>query len=90
MRADISCHWTQGDNFMVLDCGGGTVDITTHRCLSKSPFRLRELTRPAGGDWGSTKVDAEFAAFLKDLLGGGRFADIQKTPSYLELTVRPP
>jgi hypothetical protein len=76
------------DEFMVLDCGGGTVDITMHRSLSKEPFRLQELARPEGGDWGSMYVDEEFGAFLSDLLGTGRFADLKKTPSYLELMVR--
>ena len=73
---------------MVLDCGGGTVDITTHRCLSKLPFRLQEVAHPEGGGWGSTYVDAQFGLFLQDLLGDGRYADIQKTPSCLDLMVR--
>jgi hypothetical protein len=76
------------DQFMVLDCGGGTVDITMHRSLSKEPFRLQELARPEGGDWGSTYVDEQFGAFMSKLLGAGRFADLKKTASYLELMVR--
>lgn len=73
---------------MVLDCGGGTVDITMHRCLSKAPLQLAELAKPEGGDWGSTYVDAEFSTFLEELLGAGHFADLRKTVHYLEIMVR--
>ncbi len=86
---DTKGFLSTNDQFMVLDCGGGTVDITMHRSLSKTPFRLQELARPEGGDWGSTYVDEEFGAFLTELLGAGRFSDLKKTPSYLELMVRP-
>ena len=73
---------------MVLDCGGGTVDITMHRCLSNSPLRMAELAPPDGGDWGSTYVDAEFSTFLAQLLGASHFADVHKTVHYLEIMVR--
>jgi hypothetical protein len=73
---------------MVLDAGGGTVDITMHRCLSTSPFRLQEIACPEGGDWGSTYVDAELDAFVRELLGPNLFSDLQKTQSYLDLMVR--
>lgn len=36
---------------MVVDCGGGTVDITVHELLADK--RLKELQRATGGAHGS-------------------------------------
>ena len=53
----------------VLDCGGGTVDITMHRVEATIPLRLSEIRQPTGGPWGSTYVDAEFERFVESLIG---------------------
>lgn len=50
---------------MVLDCGGGTIDITSHLVESADPLQLSELAEPCGGAWGSSIVDARFKAFLQ-------------------------
>ena len=58
-----------GDRFMVLDCGGGTVDITMHKVECTQPLQLSEVRAPSGGPWGSTFVDKEFEEFLRKLIG---------------------
>ena len=74
-----------GDAFMMLDCGGGTADITVHRVARAAPeLRLDELRRPSGGPWGSAFVDAEFEAFLQRLVGGGAFRRLQASPCWVE------
>jgi molecular chaperone DnaK (HSP70) len=74
------------DKFLVLDCGGGTVDITMHKCLSKTPFRLEEIARPEGGDWGSTYVDESFVTFVGEMLGSpALLAQLRKSPHHLDL-----
>lgn len=50
---------------MVLDCGGGTIDITSHLVESSDPLQLSELAEPCGGAWGSSIVDARFKSFLQ-------------------------
>ncbi len=65
----------QGSRFMVLDCGGGTVDITVHEVVSISPLKMRALIIPTGGDWGGDYVNLEFKNFLKELLGPELFED---------------
>ena len=56
-----------GDRIMVLDCGGGTVDITTHE-LDRNKA-LREIIPGAGGAFGSIYVDKYFREeFLIDRL----------------------
>ena len=58
-----------GDRFMVLDCGGGTVDITMHQVEATKPLRLSEICAPDGGPFGSTFVDHAFEKFVQELMG---------------------
>ncbi|XP_049771131.1 heat shock 70 kDa protein 12A-like [Schistocerca cancellata] len=57
-----------GTRYMVVDCGGGTVDITVHE-LSSSRGTLRELHRATGGPWGSIGIDRAFEALLDEVFG---------------------
>ncbi|CAB1106382.1 unnamed protein product [Ectocarpus sp. CCAP 1310/34] len=57
--------WETGMKVMVLDCGGGTVDITTHHVVRMDPLGLEELEEPTGGPWGSTTADTKFKLFIK-------------------------
>jgi molecular chaperone DnaK (HSP70) len=57
---------------MVLDCGGGTVDITVHKlmCEPHEQFVCEELLPSSGGcEWGSKFVDLYFEKFLETLFG---------------------
>ena len=48
---------------MIVDCGGGTVDLTTRKLLEDD--QLGEVTERAGDFCGSTFIDKEFInAFL--------------------------
>jgi molecular chaperone DnaK (HSP70) len=48
----------EGSRFMVVDAGGGTVDITVHEVLPGK--KLREVATGTGGACGSTYVDRYF------------------------------
>jgi len=74
-----------GDKFMVLDCGGGTVDITMHRVRSKAPFRLEEIAVADGGAWGSTYIDKNFELFIEQLITTPHWKVFCETPFYVEL-----
>ena len=75
-----------GDTFMVLDCWGGTVDITMHRVAQKMPdLILDELRSPSGGPWGSTFIDAEFEAFLERLVGRDLFRSFKPSSPWVEV-----
>lgn len=57
---------------MVLDCGGGTVDITIHKltCNPDEKFLCEELLPSSGGcEWGSKYVDLHFESFMADFFG---------------------
>ena len=73
---------------MILDCGGGTVDVTVHSLVTNTPFRLNELAPPSGGPWGSTYVDAAFCKLLREMIGAANYDRITKRMVFLELMVR--
>lgn len=56
-----------GTKYLVLDAGGGTVDITVHEVVVGG--NLKELHKASGGAWGGTKVDEAFRQFLIKLVG---------------------
>ncbi|CAI2179278.1 13254_t:CDS:2 [Funneliformis geosporum] len=51
-----------GDSFMIVDCGGDTVNITTRELLEDD--KLTERTVRGGDYCGSTFVDQEFLKFI--------------------------
>ena len=66
---------------MVLDCGGGTVDITVHRllCAQNERFLCEELLPSSGGcEWGSKFVDQYFEKFLEEFFGEELFSTYKK------------
>jgi molecular chaperone DnaK (HSP70) len=68
----------EGVEFLVLDIGGGTVDITIHRVATAKPLVLDEITQPQGGPWGGIFVDQEFKTFLKRFFGTDIYERLQK------------
>ncbi|MBR8834292.1 MAG: HSP70 family protein [Stigonema ocellatum SAG 48.90 = DSM 106950] len=74
-----------GTRFMVVDCGGGTVDITVHEVVSGKG--LQEVAEGTGGAYGSTYVDRSFREFLEKKLTAAaieRFHD-EEPVDYLEM-----
>lgn len=51
-----------GDNYMVVDCGGGTVDLTVRKYIEKE--KIEEMTARTGLPCGSTSVDDRFSETL--------------------------
>ncbi len=49
---------SEGIHFMVVDSGGGTVDITVHEVIKGK--KLKEVVQGTGGAYGSTYVDRYF------------------------------
>src|SRR6266536_2540639 len=52
---------------MIVDCGGGTVDLTTRKLINDD--QLGEITERAGDFCGSTFIDVEFIKYLRKTLG---------------------
>jgi molecular chaperone DnaK (HSP70) len=55
------------EKFMVVDCGGGTVDLTTRRLLKDN--KLGETVKSRGGVCGGSFVDDNFIEFLASKVG---------------------
>jgi hypothetical protein len=49
---------------MVVNCGGGTVDLTTCKLVGNNPLQLDEITERIGDFCGGTFIDREFVQFL--------------------------
>ncbi|OWF53934.1 heat shock 70 kDa protein 12B-like [Mizuhopecten yessoensis] len=56
-----------GTKYMVLDAGGGTIDVTVHQVQKNGT--IREIHKASGGNWGGTSVDEEFESLLSDIVG---------------------
>ncbi|XP_039593141.1 heat shock 70 kDa protein 12A isoform X2 [Polypterus senegalus] len=58
----------EGDRYVVVDCGGGTVDLTVHQ-IRLPEGHLKELYKASGGPYGSVGVDYEFEKLLCKIFG---------------------
>ncbi|KAL3878917.1 hypothetical protein ACJMK2_031243 [Sinanodonta woodiana] len=56
-----------GTRYIVVDAGGGTVDITIHEILEDG--NVKELYKATGGAWGGQEVDEAFNQFLIKIFG---------------------
>ncbi|KAF0513799.1 actin-like ATPase domain-containing protein [Gigaspora margarita] len=61
------CLTDDGISFLTIDCGGGTVDLTTRKVLPDK--KLSEITERTGDFCGSTFIDEEFIKFMKFKVG---------------------
>ncbi|XP_069131206.1 heat shock 70 kDa protein 12B-like [Argopecten irradians] len=68
--------FTSGSKYVVLDAGGGTIDITVHEVQRDGS--LKEIHKANGGDWGGTKVDHAFQILLSGIIGNGAFHRFMK------------
>uniref|UniRef100_A0A3Q0SKD0 Heat shock protein family A (Hsp70) member 12A.2 n=1 Tax=Amphilophus citrinellus TaxID=61819 RepID=A0A3Q0SKD0_AMPCI len=63
----VTFDQTSGTQYIVVDCGGGTIDITVHEVLDRGA--LKELHKASGNDFGGQTVDRKFKEFLKEIFG---------------------
>ncbi|XP_041803817.1 heat shock 70 kDa protein 12A isoform X4 [Chelmon rostratus] len=65
---NLGSGMTQGDRYVVVDCGGGTVDLTVHQ-IRLPEGHLKELYKASGGPYGSLGIDYEFEKLLCKIFG---------------------
>ena len=72
-REESQTKQTSGQH-LVVDCGGGTVDIAAHKWVRASPdatLEVDEVHKIYGGSCGSFAVNAEFEKLLLDIFSTG-------------------
>ena len=62
--------------YMVVDCGGGTVDITIHD-LNMNTKTITEVHQANGGGWGGTCVDDEIEKLVCSIVGESLFGTLE-------------
>ncbi|KAH7015618.1 hypothetical protein EDB80DRAFT_566159 [Ilyonectria destructans] len=70
-------HLNVGDNFIVCDAGGGTVDLIAYQIMSLKPLRVEESAVGTGGLCGSAFLNYRFEEHVRNRLGQGRFDEMK-------------
>ncbi|XP_061186870.1 heat shock 70 kDa protein 12A-like [Saccostrea echinata] len=68
--------FSKGSKYIVVDAGGGTIDITAHEVLKNG--KVKEILKASGGNWGGTKVDENYMDFVKSMVGETVMRKIRK------------
>lgn len=59
-----------GARYLVVDAGGGTVDVTVHEGDDGfNSFNVKEVAIATGGEWGSSEVEKAFENFVQEVIG---------------------
>ena len=66
-----SHYLVRANNYLVVDIGGGTVDIASHKFVGD---HIEEIEPPAGNFWGGTTVNEEFSKFLQEFVDDPMFS----------------
>lgn len=70
-------HLKVGQNFVVIDAGGGTVDLITYSIRQLTPLRLEEVVRGSGGCCGAAFLNIRFENFVREKLGDDTFEHVR-------------
>ncbi|KAI2642096.1 actin-like ATPase domain-containing protein [Xylaria nigripes] len=70
-------HLSVGDNFVVCDAGGGTVDLIAYKVVSLKPLRVEESAVGTGGLCGSAFLNYRFEEHVRSRLGHDRFDEMK-------------
>lgn len=78
-----------GHNFVVIDAGGGTVDLITYSITQLTPLRLEEVIRGSGGCCGAAFLNVRFEDFILQKLGIRAFQQLRsKKPRSLLVALK--
>ncbi|KAJ1562454.1 hypothetical protein HK096_009536 [Nowakowskiella sp. JEL0078] len=66
----------RNDVFIVVDCGGGTIDVTVHKVKDSQTSIVSEVFPVSGGDWGSEGIDKNFFYLLEEIMGTEKYTEL--------------
>ncbi|MEQ2301034.1 hypothetical protein AMECASPLE_031862 [Ameca splendens] len=75
-RGEIKLSESPGTRYIVVDCGGGTIDITVHEVLEGGA--LKELHKASGNNLGGQTVDSKFKEFLREIFCDGVWDEYER------------
>ena len=64
-----------GDAILIVDCGGGTVDLVAYEVEEEHPFSVTECTAGSGDSCGSTTLNRNFSNVLRSKIRKMRLPD---------------
>ncbi|KAF2161198.1 hypothetical protein M409DRAFT_28240 [Zasmidium cellare ATCC 36951] len=67
------------DAVLIVDCGGGTVDLIAYEVEEESPFTVAECTAGSGDSCGSTALNRNFSNILRAKIRKMKLPDGSKT-----------
>ena len=67
LQYDGNTKFESGEKYILIDAGGGTVDIACHEIMDN--FGVKEIMHPSGGKWGSCYIDDQYIKLLKNIFG---------------------
>ncbi|KAK3602710.1 hypothetical protein CHS0354_017152 [Potamilus streckersoni] len=73
-------HFNPGEKYMVLDLGGGTVDVTIHQVNTNGT--LNEVYSASGGPWGGITVNEAFRNSIEVAVGKDIFLESRNQDQY--------
>ncbi|PIL34591.1 hypothetical protein GSI_03370 [Ganoderma sinense ZZ0214-1] len=73
-----------GESVIIVDAGGGTVDVSSYRFLSTSPISVEEVTSPECTLQGSTRVNVRLHEFLKGHLAASPYGNEEDMKAMLD------
>jgi molecular chaperone DnaK (HSP70) len=68
----------EGDNFIVCDAGGGTVDLIAYKIVGLSPVRVEESAVGTGGLCGSAFLNYRFEDHVRGRIGEGVWKEMRE------------
>ncbi|KAK3721826.1 hypothetical protein LTR37_002992 [Vermiconidia calcicola] len=66
-------HLKVDDSFIVVDAGGGTVDLISYTIKQARPLRIEEAVEGSGACCGAALLNAKFEEYVKSKLGNASF-----------------
>ena len=72
-------HLRVHDAVLIVDCGGGTVDLIAYELEEESPFTVAECTAGSGDSCGSTALNRNFSNILRAKIRKMKLPDGSKT-----------
>ncbi|XP_052816866.1 heat shock 70 kDa protein 12B-like [Mya arenaria] len=73
IKTDLS---KAGIQYMVVDLGGGTADISVHE--KNLDGTLKEIHKASGGPWGGILVDRNFICWLTNIFGQAKMSKLRE------------